>query len=310
MSSVIKKSLAKDLAATAIEAAWIQWHALGSRITTSGAARSMIDPEALVLASLALRDHERRLWEVLASWIEQYSTTLSVQRMKNLAAMYPQSVRDHLAEAARIAFDKGGDYRWRSLAGGSEGPHRRAQDLAAPKVGRWDETALVVRLRMGIGVGTQADILVFLLARRGDWVSASEIVDALGYNVYSVRRAADRMAHAQLILSTSGKPIRYRADDSRWSGALGLKRLPAPWRHWRHAYALVAEIVSLSESGELAARTPYLLSTRLRDVVETNVDAFRLLRIHSPVPGLSPAEYPEAFASSTQTLAKWMLNEV
>ena len=44
----------------------------------------------------------------------------------------------------------------------------------------------------------------------------------------------------------------------------------------RHqAYALVADLVSISESGERNALTPYLLSPRLRDLMEKHHDAFR-----------------------------------
>jgi hypothetical protein len=309
MSDGIKKSLIRTLTHNAVESAWIQWAALGARITTPRPAQSMVDPEALVLISMALRDHERRLWEVLASWAERWSTALSVQRIKNLRESYPEPIGPRVAELAWIAFEEGGDHRWRNLAGKGAGPRRRGQDLARPVSKGWDPAALVVRLRLGIGVGLQADVLAFLLAQQEHWVSARDIVDATGYTVYAIRRTADKMAEARLIESTAGKPVKYRADRSVWSGVLGSRAPVVPWRHWHQVYALVAGLVSLVEGWEPNAPTPYLQSTRLRDFTENHLDAFRLSRLSPPEAGLQPREYLNAFASSIEALGEWIQAE-
>ena len=54
---------------------------------------ALVDPEALVLVSLGLLDHERRLGDLLHDWGARNSDLLSVQRIKNLARDYPESVR-------------------------------------------------------------------------------------------------------------------------------------------------------------------------------------------------------------------------
>ena len=85
--------------------------------------RAVVDPEALVLASLVLLDQERRLGDLL-----------SVQRMKNLTADYPEPVRAPLAHRvawfATVARDVGKDLRWRSLAQGWDGSPGRRPDFA------------------------------------------------------------------------------------------------------------------------------------------------------------------------------------
>jgi hypothetical protein len=307
MSIGIKKNLVRTVTESAIESAWVQWRSLGSLITTPKRARSMVDPEALVLASLTLRDHERRLWDVLASWAVTGSKLLSVQRMKNLASKYPGRTSDRLAEFARIALMEGGDHRWQKLAGAESGPRPRTQELSSPGAKGWDPAALVVRLRLGIGVGLQADIVAFLLSQRGAWASSRVIAEATGYSVYAIRRTADKMAEARFVESTANKPLEYRADRSTWRTVLGLEEDVLPWRYWFQAYAFVADLVVLSEDGQLEASTKYLLSSRLRDLAEKHEDALRLNRVLSPEPRQSTGEgYLAAFEQVAEGLASWM----
>jgi len=307
MSIGIKTSLVRTVTESAIDSAWVQWRSLGSLITAPKPARSMVDPEALVLASLTLRDHERRLWDVLASWAVTGSRLLSVQRIKNLASKYPGRTSDRLAEFARIALLEGGDHRWRNLAGAESGPRPRTQELRSLGAKGWDPAALVLRLRLGIGVGLKADLVAFLLSQRGAWATSRVIAEATGYSVYAIRRTADKMAEARFVESTANKPLEYRADRSAWRAVLGLEEDVLPWRYWFQAYAFVADLVALSEEGKLEAATKYLLSSRLRDLAEKHEDALRLNRILSPEPRqFTGEEYLAAFVQVAEGLASWM----
>ncbi len=307
MSIGIKKKLVRTVTESTIDSAWTQWRSLGSLITAPKRARSLVDPEALVLASLALRDHERRLWDVLASWAVTGSKLLSVQRIKNLASLFPNRTTDRLAEFARIAFMEGGDYRWRRLAGAESGPRPRTQELRGASASGWDPAALIVRLRLGVGVGLQADIVPFLLSQKGAWASSRDIAEATGYSVYAIRRTADKMAEARFIESTANKPLEYRADRAAWRTVLGLEEDVLPWRYWYQAYAFVTDLVALAEEGDLEANTKYLLSSRLRDLAEKHEAALRLNRIPSPDPRQSAGEeYVGAFEQLAEGLATWM----
>ncbi len=76
--------IADEAREAAVTVAWRQWAALGSMASSGKRARSMVDPEALILLSLALRDHERRLSDVIHQWVVHGVRLLSVQRTKNL----------------------------------------------------------------------------------------------------------------------------------------------------------------------------------------------------------------------------------
>src|SRR3990172_1251741 len=108
MSDAIDSTLLDEIVERTINGAWLQWRSLGSQVNATGRARYMVDPEALILISLALRDHERRLGDVLASWAASDAGGLSVQRMNNLAGKFPGRVKDRLAEFALLALEDGG----------------------------------------------------------------------------------------------------------------------------------------------------------------------------------------------------------
>jgi hypothetical protein len=267
----------------------------------------MVDPEALVLISLTLRNRERRLWDVLASWAKENSRLLSIQRVKNLQPRYPSLTRDYLAEFAYLAATEGGDHRWKKIASVVPGPRPRDQSLSGPGAKGWDPAALMVRLRMGFGVGLQADILTFLLSLRGEWASARVIAEATSYSVYSIRRTADKMAEAQMLQSTMAKPIEYRADGRAWARALGIEEELPRWRYWSQAYAFVAELLLLDSEKGLEASTPYVLSSRLRDLVEKHQDSLQLNRIpHGESGRLIGEDYLGAFDHIVEGLTNWM----
>src|SRR5438477_11182224 len=110
-----------QLREAAAQAAWTQWGAIFSFPATKRQARAIVDPEALLLGSLALSEHEPRLRGVVQLWARYESRLLSVQRMKNILPLFRGAVRERLAEFARLAVTEGGDLRWRSVASRSSG---------------------------------------------------------------------------------------------------------------------------------------------------------------------------------------------
>jgi peptidylprolyl isomerase len=87
MSEATVRSIGSIAAEAAVSIAWAHWGSLAPGAITSGEerTRSIVDPEALVLLSLAVREHEARLTDLLAGWARSGSALLSVQRLKTLA---------------------------------------------------------------------------------------------------------------------------------------------------------------------------------------------------------------------------------
>ena len=300
-----------ELEQAVVEATWKQWASLGSFIDSKRAARSMVDPEALLLNSLCLRHRERRLWDILASWAKHGSNLFSIQRVKNLQNRFPDQVNDRLPEFATLAKTEGKDHRWRSLAGTDPGPTVRTYDLWEAYPSAWQSPALVIRMRLGFGVGIVADILSFLISLEGNRASARTIADATEYSARSVRRTTDNMAAGQLIEKARKKPAQYRVNVEKWSDLLEIKHDLPRWRFWPKVYSLAATLIIGEENGEWDGQSQYMLSSNLRDLVEGHAEAFVLNQIGFPDPRQYPGEqYSSAFADSIANLAAWITTVV
>ena len=150
-----------SLVRAASDAAWKQWGSILSIPSGDRVARAIVDPEALILSSVVLANQESRLWRVCRIWAGRGTRLLSVQRMKNIATSFDASIEPRLFEFAHIAVTKGNDMRWRKLAKATERTSSRNDPSATPRV--TVPPALMLRMRLGFGVGIKADVLRSLL---------------------------------------------------------------------------------------------------------------------------------------------------
>lgn len=302
----LHKSL-RQLRDAALGTLWRQWAALGAMTGERKTAQSLIDPEALVLASLSLGDMERRLWDLLRWWAEEGSSLLSVQRIRNLSPAYPETTSARMAEFAYLAHREGGDFRWRPL----EGPLSERRGRPGKRVGKRprlaDPAALMLRLRIGLGVSVKTDLLAFLLGLGGMSAGVKTLAEALGYTPRALHRAVDDMAAAKLIDATGETPTAYRVDPRPWAELLGTSGRPARWRDWSPVFACVAHLLGWVEREDPLKATPYLLSSKARDLMERHRAAFTRNRISIPNPDDYPGEaYLQAFEETLERLASWM----
>ena len=260
----VASAIARLREATA-EAAWAQWSAIFTVAASRRPARAIVDPEALLLISLLLRDHEPRLWSAVVLWAQVGARLLSVQRAKNLAARFPAAVRERLAQFATLAVTDGGDQRWRSLAGRGAPPQRpsgRAREGALRVEG---SAALMLRLRLGLGVGIKPDVVAHLLGHAGGAIPVVLIARATAYQGRAVRRALEDLVAAGFVESRPGSPALYRADAARWSGLLDFDpKEPPAWRAWAGTYGFIAALDEWSRSLPASAG---VLASEARDLV-------------------------------------------
>ena len=274
--------LSRELRESALAVLWRQWRAVGGQAASKGEAHAIVDPEALVLLSLTLVEHERRLADILHDWTVLNSDLLSVQRAKNLVEAYPAGAAGRLAWLAGIAFREGKDLRWRSLAEGSsndpgakvETPPHRSNKMRAVRVRLDGAATLLLRLRLGFGVGAKADLLGFLLGLAGEWAIVRDIRAATGYTTATVRRAAEDMAAAQLVHVTTRQPVAFRADPRAWSEVLGFPEGPPPWRSWQQRFAFVAAFLAWADEARAKPLTLYVLGVKGRELLEQHRLAF------------------------------------
>jgi hypothetical protein len=277
---------------------WRQWRALGWT-GSARAAAAQVDPEALLLVSLGLVDRERALADVLNWWAVAGARLMSLQRTKNLVDMYAEPVRFRLREFAAHARD-GGDFRWRSLAGGARGTRPSGPEGGEPAVPQ-APAALALRLRLGLGVGVKADVVSYLLGVEGAWSSVRTLSRATSYAGRSVRRGAEELVRAGLLHASGTTPVEYQVDAEPWLRLLGMREAPR-WRPWRDAFGLATEVVDVVERD--ARRDPKWVLQRMTATVARHATTLRRARLALPDAAGGAGGYAEALGELAARLER------
>lgn len=167
---------------------WDQWVALGLAGHANGPPIPfVIDPEALLLATLRFGMDEARFRGEMLDWLQQNGSLLSVQRMKNLDVATQVAPPEHIRGLAAFMVQVGHpnwktlsarvhpatstDFTGSTLRGMSQPP-----DPAKPE-------AFLLRMRLLFGVNARAEVLTWLfthatghaarIARETAWFSKS-----------------------------------------------------------------------------------------------------------------------------------------
>lgn len=306
MHEELLDGLAKPLRDRATDVVWIQWASLGSGAVAKRAPESVIDPEALVLGSLGLVDHERHLADLLAWWAVEGAGLMSVQRVRNLSSGYPDRVRDRLTEFAGYARQVGGDHRWKALAS-EVTPEEESGEPRPARLGGRGGTML--RLRLGLGVGIKADLITALLGSAG-WWTVREAAVATGYTARAVRRAGVELARGGWIEASPASPTEYRATAARWLPLLDLEE-PAPWRNWQGLFAFVLAVDEWLRGEEWRELDLVEAERRARALVDAHRRAFKWAGVAVPEPVSRPGStYMESFTVAVREVADRMRERV
>lgn len=273
-------ALAARLTESALDVTWRQWSALDAQAAVNQPARSIVDPEALILLSLSLIDEEKRFADLLRDWIVRNSDLISIQRVRNLSRAYQEPVARRLGWLAEVAITEAKDPRWRSIprpanpSAMSHGKMVRAGKDRARRARFSTAASLLARLRSGLGVGAKTDTLAFLLGNDGRWATVREITLATGYTIAAVRRAAEDMAAARLIRSRNDAAAEYGADQVAWGRLLGLGPTLPRWRDWAQRFEFVAAFRQWAAALRLET-SPYASDVAVRELVSKHSHAFR-----------------------------------
>jgi len=306
MSKTRFNSIARELHEAAAEAAWIQWQALGGQAAAPRAPGAIVDPEALVLASLWLADDEPRLRDFLYGFAEVGSRLLSVQRLKRATGLFPAGGDKRVAGFASWVASFGKDPRWRNLAAAGSSPPGRPGKVAPASTRLGDPGSLMLRLRTGFGVDVRIDTLTYLIGRRGAWADVKDISEALLYAKYSVRGACEALADARLIECRTDRPVKYYVDQRRWTTLLKLDHTPA-WHSWVRVYAFVIHLGAWLREAGMQAASPSLAASLAREFILEHGQVLAQLQLNMPHErDYLGAEYLPAFERTVAALVQWL----
>lgn len=323
MSRQILDEVGDIATSAAIDICWRQWHALGAPAEAVDSRRpeTIADPEALLLLSMAIYRRERRLMDLVAWFARAGARFVSVQRFMKIAASFPKSTQEGIPSFATLAVEAG-DRRWKKLIRQQpQLPRRAPKGKDRPRL--TEPAALMLRLRAAFGIGVKADLLTFLIGLGGRASTAHRVATAIGYSKPSIHEATTDMALARVLRRTSERPAAYFVDPIGWTELLGgtrrlstrrAKGTPAAshqptlpeWRFW------VPVFVFLANTHDFTARqeeelSPYLLSSRFRDLYYEHTRAFSLNQIPVPNPEDYPGdEYLDGFRETVRRVSNWV----
>jgi hypothetical protein len=277
----------------------------------------MVDPEALILMSLWMAEHEQRLDDVVWSWTTENSSLLSIQRLRNMRESFPAEAKTRLASLAASRTDQSNDPRWKSLkAPKSRGfVARQSKVRAIPS--RFDGwPTLTLQLRLGMGVGVKADVLAFVLGVGSvgpDWTNVATIADAVSYTPAAVRRAADDLARARFIrtLDTDRRPSSHRMysmQASEWANLLRVSVHQPGWAYWTRHYLFVVDLLAWLDRSSAASVKDYAKDVKARELLTRHGHALQHDRIIDRREFESAELNHEFLLSTARKLLSWLEN--
>ncbi len=310
--------LAKELREATLSYLWRQWKAVGATVASGSPARIIVDPEALILMSLWMLEHERRLADVVWSWVNVNSSLLSIQRLGNLRASFPPEVSHRLSALAEHRLVEAKDPRWKSLKTlKTEALGERSAKVRAvqPRLNTW--ATLTLQLRLGLGVGVKADALAFVLGLNpagSEWVSVAMMADALGYTPAAVRRAADDLARARFIRtldtaeSEQAAQRMFSSQATLWASLLGLSINQPGWGFWRERYLFVVDVLTWLDREESKPTGDYARDVQAREILNRHGLALRKDRIVEPLDFAGADLNMNYLVSAAKAFANWLSN--
>jgi hypothetical protein len=185
-----------------------------------------------VLSSILALDADPRLGERLAWWSRTGARSTSVQRIRTVAESLPEpwntSWRAFAAEAGVR-----GTPRWQVHGQASDSVVIRPRRGAEPTtISVEDPAALMLRLRLALGVNARADLLAYLLTSPDAPASSADAARELAYSESTIKPAVRDIAAAGLVREAKGHPVGYSAAPA-WRELLKLDREATPvWLPW------------------------------------------------------------------------------
>ncbi len=193
---------------------WDQWVSLGMAGNASGKpVPFIIDPEALLLATLRFAIDENRFRGELLDWLQHNGALLSVQRVKNLQLNCKVADAKPLRGIAKT-MEAQGYPNWKSIR--SEHEPEASTDFSkhvprgmsqAPDPGRKEN--FILRLRLLFGVNARAEIIAWFLTHVEG--HAAHIARDTAWFPKSVQAILNDLEHAGMLHSqTDGKKKTFR----------------------------------------------------------------------------------------------------
>lgn len=251
----------RSLRDAAVDRLATQWTALGGQLA-SRSERSVVDPEALLVATSRLGGADPRVYEVAVAWCVAFGSVINVSRLRRVASELDGAASlGVLAASVRAAGGPGWPFAGIPLITSA----RRkivVRDLVAP-------ARLVWRLRAAFGVNARADLMAVLLVT--PWPrSIADLATATRFGKRNVAGAVADMALAGIVETERvGKQDRVRLAPDAPIHAWRPPRTDEGIIDWASRWRVILATIAVDERTREASPTARLVETR------TSVEALR-----------------------------------
>jgi hypothetical protein len=321
-----------------LDFAWHQWAQVGVSANVAGLDEWAIDPEALILFTIAVARRDPRLFDEMLDWLAVNHRLLSMQRLRNLGSRFPvdahlvaaaiawagepastQSLRSQLA-ASQVAahvpvfspdvlgfvrepdptFSEYGYIRPRATRSGKS----REPDIKIP-------ANFAFQLRHLFGPGSRSEVMRVLLTLRDGSLDAARISDECGFAKRNVNDTLTSLVTSRVVKARwSGNERHFIAYRDKWATLLEVgpsgEQIPL-FVSWVHLFPAALEILAWLDDAAEANDSEYLISSQARSLIQHVTRDLEIAGIDvspkRPAPGTA---YLPVFAEAVESLLAMM----
>ena len=291
---------------------WDQWASLGAPAQGVGSpVPFVIDPEALLLASMRFGETDARMADIVADWLPKNGAFLNLQRLKNLQSGTKLGTRENLATLGNL-MEAAGFRNWKTLSDSSaksnagDGQSRSMSQSPDPS----RPEAFLLKMRMLFGLSARPEIITWLLTHPSG--HAAEIARDTGWFSKSVQAILSDFEASGMLMSHMDGRKKVVSVNPRNSilnpGVSGGLR----WFTQAPFYLGILHVIHTHERlGETPDASDSVKSILIHQDLAAINAAFRLAGIRDPfaaMAALKGAEMVNAFVEETRGLFQTMKN--
>lgn len=306
----------KVLLERVLDLLWRQWSALGTYTSTPQYTAAVIDPEALVSATAWFARYSPRLFDEAIDWLGANDSIISIDRLKSTARFLSSdtqavlgAILDFMWEDLKKVKFKEKSRRWEKERLSKKEPLFRSwPNLGEPSGSnidrifqRWGFNRGIVELR-GMssapslqnpanlrfvlrnlfGLGVRAEVATYLVTvGQGN---SSQVAKAIIQNQRAVYAILEDLARGEFAQKReTGREIVFAANKERWASFLQLDGA-AHFIRWADLFSALQDILVDRIENERAYESPYLASSRLREISPRIIKRLANIGVVSTIP--------------------------
>ncbi len=323
-----------------LEFAWRQWAQMGVSANAVGFDRWAIDPEAMILFTIALARRDPRLFDETLDWIARNRRLLTMQRLRNLSSRFPVDAR--LVGAMMTSAGEPVPSHWlksqvtgqlsedvpvftSDVVGfvGEPDPIFAEYGYIRPRVirsGKSREPDIKIpanfafQLRHLFGPGSRSELMRILLTFRDGPLDAARLSDEAGFAKRNVNDTLASLAASRAVKARwSGNERHFVAYRDKWATLLDVgpsaEHIPS-FVSWVHLLPASLEIIAWLDAEAERNDSEYLVSSRARELMEHVSHHLVMAGLDiSPERPVHGTAYLPAFADIVESLLAMMGTE-